>query len=303
MSDAIQSERAFVVAYGASHAGKSLLWYASELLFAYFLTEACGLPPRQMGLILGASLLLNALADLVGGLSLDRWVRTPGDAGRLQALGAILSAGMFVAFGLAGLVPAPDRFAFALTTIILFRLTYAAMDLPQNALLALATADDGARARLASVRYVFAGVASIVVAGAFAPFLQKASDAVAPAAFALFSTGLAACAAASAVFLWRRLSRDRPPRLTTAASSAAATRRDEPVAPRRWPLFLIMFAISASLSIFGRLEPYFVTYGLTSPLDGGALLVCGAVGALASQPFWSWRAQRRSLISTLRIPP
>ncbi len=297
----IPSDRGFILAYGASHGGKSLLWYVSELLFAYFLTEACGLPPRQMGLILGASLLLNGASDLFGGRILDHWLRTPADAGRLQVVGAILAGATFAAFGLAGLVPASGRFAFALSSIVLFRLTYTLLDLPQNALLALTTGDDAARGRLSSLRYIFAGVAGVVVSGAIAPLLRRSDATTGPVIFAVFSAVLAACAAGSAIWLWRYLRRRTPPRLTTLAPRADGAEPDAAPSPRRWPIFLIMFVISITLSVFARLEPYFISFGLKSSLDGGALMIGGTVASLACQPFWAWLVRRRSLLSVLRV--
>jgi Na+/melibiose symporter-like transporter len=198
------------------------------------------------------------------------------------------------------MVEIDSRFAFALTTITLFRLTYTLLDTPQNALLALTTADDGARARLASVRYIFGGFANILVAGAFAPLLRGRTGSVHAVVFAVFSAILALLAVASAGMLWRWLRTHPSPRLATAPVGAArGASRDGP-RPRRWPIFLIMFVISATTSVFSRLEPYFVAYGLRSSLDGGALMVCVAAGTLVSQPFWSWWAQRQSLVSTLR---
>ena len=147
--------RGFAVAYGIAHAGKSLFWHASELLFAYYLTEACGLPPREMGLIVGASLALSALADLVAGLTLRHRVRSVISAGKAQLQGAVLSGAAFAAFGLSSFVPqGSTRLAFACCTLVAFRLTYALLDNPQNALLSLATSDDTQGARLTSVRYV-----------------------------------------------------------------------------------------------------------------------------------------------------
>jgi Na+/melibiose symporter-like transporter len=184
---------------------------------------------------------------------------------------------------------------------VTFRLTYALFDNPQNALLALATHDDRARARLSSMRYVFGGIANIVVAGAFVPLWGRGGGAQA-GVFALFSAALAILAAVSAAALWLQLrARSGPQPPGTRPTLATPTRPvvAEP-SPRRWPIFLSMFALSAATSIFSRLEPYFATYGLKSPVDGGTLMVCIAIGGLVSQPFWSWWARRWSLVSALQ---
>lgn len=58
--------------YGSAHLGKSLFWYASELLFAFYLTELVGLPASRMGLVLAIGLLVSAAIDLVAARLLDR---------------------------------------------------------------------------------------------------------------------------------------------------------------------------------------------------------------------------------------
>src|ERR1700736_3975768 len=162
----------FIWVYGLAHFGKSLLWHASELLFAFFLTEACGLPPHHMALILSGSLVLNAAADLVVGRYLSYRVETAAAAGRTQFRAALFSVCAFCAFGCAGLVPAPARFGFAIVAIIAFRLSYPFFDIPQNALLALTTSNDSERARVSSYRFIFGGVANIALASSFGPLLQ-----------------------------------------------------------------------------------------------------------------------------------
>jgi len=128
--------RSFAAVYGVAHGGKSLFWHASELLFGYFLTEICALSPQQMGLILSGSMLLSALVDVLTGRYLACSVTTTGRAAEVQWLGALASCLAFAVFGVSSLAPLNYRFAFALVSMIAFRLAYAFLDNPQNAMLA-----------------------------------------------------------------------------------------------------------------------------------------------------------------------
>ena len=292
--------RGFAAAYGIAHAGKSLFWHASELLFAYYLTEACGLPPREMGLIVGASLALSALADLVAGLTLRHRVRSVISAGKAQLQGAVLSGAAFAAFGLSSFVPqGSTRLAFACCTLVAFRLTYALLDNPQNALLSLATSDDTQGARLTSVRYVFGGVANIIVAATFAPLFGSGSVAAMSNGFALFALLVASVSVVSSYYLWRYLQhfQKSPP---NSEAKLASYPHPAPTPYRVWPAVVMLFFVSLAMSVFSRLEPYFAAYGMRSLLQGGVLLTCVAVGNLVSQPFWARLAAGSSLLTTLR---
>jgi Na+/melibiose symporter-like transporter len=292
--------RAFTAAYGIAHAGKSLFWHTSELLFAYYLTEACALPPRQMGFIVSASLALSALADLVAGLTLRHRVRSVISAGRAQLLGAVLSGAAFAAFGLSGFVPqGPSRFAFACGTLIAFRLTYALLDNPQNALLSLATTSDAQGARLASVRYIFGGVANIIVAAAFAPLFSSGGVTAESRGFALFALLVALVSVISSYCLWRYL-QHFPVKQPGTDTPSTSHRYPAPAPYRICPVVVMLFFVSVAMSVFSRLEPYLAAYGLSSLLQGGVLLTCVAAGNLVSQPFWARVASGSSLLTTLR---
>jgi GPH family glycoside/pentoside/hexuronide:cation symporter len=295
------NSRGFVAAYGIAHAGKSLFWHASELLFAYYLTEACGLPPREMGLIVGASLALSALADLVAGLTLRHRVSSVMSAGKAQLQGAVLSGAAFAAFGLSSFVPQGlTRLAFASCTLIAFRLTYALLDNPQNALLSLATSDDTQGARLTSVRYVFGGVANIIVAATFAPLFGSGGVAAMSSGFALFAILVALVGVVSSYYLWRYLQhfQESPP--PNSEATLTSHHSPQPAPYRVWPAGVMLFFVSLAMSVFSRLEPYLAAYGMRSLLQGGVLLTCVAAGNLVSQPFWARHAAGSSLLTTLR---
>jgi GPH family glycoside/pentoside/hexuronide:cation symporter len=292
----------FIWVYGLAHFGKSLFWHASELLFAFFLTEACGLPPHQMALILSGSLVLNAAADVVVGRYLSYRVETAVAAGRTQFRAALFSVSAFCAFGCAGLVPAPARFGFAIVSIIAFRLSYPFFDIPQNALLALTTSNDDERARLSSYRFIFGGVANIVLASSFGPLLQGQLAGAQAINFAVISlaSSVVALGASAALLLFLKYRANSTVEPTRERSVAFHTT----LAPgsRIALLFAMILVAAATGSAFARLQPYLAAYA-TRPVgvSGGMILIGIALGNVASQPLWAWTAQRLSLLVTLRI--
>ena len=44
--------------YALAHASKTLFWTASDIYFAFYLTQVCGLSPWTMGFVLAASYLV-----------------------------------------------------------------------------------------------------------------------------------------------------------------------------------------------------------------------------------------------------
>jgi Na+/melibiose symporter-like transporter len=294
------AQHRFIAVYGMAHFGKSLFWACSELLFAYFLTEACGLAPRLMAAALGGSLALSAAADFGVGRVMAARVQTPAAAGRAQFFGAAISACAFSLFGLSGLLPQASRFAYALGAILLFRLSYSVFDVPQNALLALTTEDDAGRARLSSWRYVFGGAASIAVAGLFAPLFKGRLASVQAQNFALLAVALSLVALASAAGLLVLLRAGAAPVVRAAPGPRPAP---QTVLGRGWRLaliFLMLALVGAAGSAFSKLEPYLAAYGLTARAGASAVLTSIALGNLVSQPVWAWFARRWSLLGSLR---
>lgn len=266
------------------------------MLFAFYLTRLVGLPPHQMGLVLAIGLALSAAIDAVVGMRLGARLSDARAAARLQLFGSIFCAGAFVAV-FAGFWAPPDlRFVYALTTGILFRVAYAFYDIPQNTLMALATADGPSRDRLAATRIWFSGGATLVIALAVAPMIA-AQDADGAALFLKLSALIAAPAILAAGLLAWRLRR------------ASARTTDEPTAVaapfRPTPAFGLLMALMAITSLFtplyAKVEPFFAAHVLQSPTLGGAIILIMAAGLTLGQPMWAWLAVRKGRTVTLSV--
>jgi len=250
--------------------------------------------PQAMAAVIAASLLLSGLADISIGHYLRACTRPVAVAAQLA--GAIVSAVTFLLFLMTGLVPFSQRVPFALAIGLAFRLAYAFYDVPQNAILGLATLTDGIRTALSSLRFVCSGLASLSNAAA-APLLLTVGRQT--AWFAAFGAGVGIIGiSSSAMFRWvfqRAEKATRPPlpaqflaathvdaRIKTPSGTVTTARRHVAV------LLATGFSIGASGAVFQKLEPYFAAYMLQSAAARGMVMIAIAFGGIASQFFAAW---------------
>lgn len=146
-------------AYYAAHVAKSLLWTAGDLVTIYALVSLYGLDPVLAGWLFLIGLMASAGADLMVGTWLDR---RPGGTPRLASGGILLAA---LAFPLT-IMAAPFGPGALLVATLVFRVGYAAYDVPHNALLSRLAADLPMATRLSRGRTLgTAAAATIVGAG------------------------------------------------------------------------------------------------------------------------------------------
>lgn len=282
--------RSLTYAYAGAHFGKSLFWYASEILFAYFLTEVGQIPVRYMGLILAVGYFSGTAADLGLGLLLRQRLSHVLQTCRLQCLGAVLSALTLVLLFLCTYVPPAWSAPYALLTGIAFRVAYALYDLPQNALLSLATKDADSRSRISSLRIFFSGTASLLIASAIAPLLTSRISTGQPARFLLLVLGLSLAAIISALALLRAMRKAGPfPELPSAPAPRPGWWRSlRGLPPCLWILVAMIVLIAGGCAMFLKLEPYYIAYVLKSPTWGTSIAMMASLGAIVSQFLWRY---------------
>lgn len=248
-----------------------------------------------MGVVLAIGLLVSAGIDLlVGGRFADRLSDT-GRAARLQFVGSICCALAFTGVFLGFWIPEDARFAYAVGAGLIFRLAYAVYDLPQNALMALATDDAAGRDRVASTRIWFSGAATLLVALSVGPLIAG-RGVEAATLYVTLAVAIAVPAVASAGLLARTLARSpagRPP-----ARTLGQRRPQRP--PRLfWLLLCLMAVTSLATPIFSKVEPFFAAFVLRSPTWGGVIVTAMALGVILGQPVWTLLCARFSRITTL----
>ena len=287
-------------AYGLAHLGKSLFWYASEILFAFYLTELVGLSTAGMGVVLATGLLVSAGIDIVVGFSFRRSLTDARLAGRLQLLGAILCALAFPAVFLGFWIEEEFRFSYAIAAGLGFRLAYALYDIPQNALMALGTQDRSARDRVASTRIWFSGLATLLIAVAVGPLIAAGDQEDAAVRYMILAACVAAPAIIGAAALSRIVGRSAQTGLPPITIGGAHTQR--PNVRAIFTLMLaLMFVTSLATPLFAKLEPYFASFVLRSPFWGGTIIVAMAVGITLGQPLWALLCRRTSHARVMSI--
>lgn len=235
--------------------------------------------------LLVAGRFANALSDI-------------GRAARLQLLGSILCAAGFTGVFLGFWVPDDVRFAYAIGAGLIFRFAYAIYDLPQNALMALATADAAGRDRVASTRIWFSGVATLLVALAVGPLIAgRGEDA------ASLYLGLAIAIAIPAIISAGLLAH-----ILVGGGNVQPPERGETSVFRLarlpwlfWVLIGLMIVTSLATPIFSKVEPFFAAFVLQSPVWGSVIVTSMALGIISGQPIWRTLCNRFSRLATLGV--
>lgn len=280
--------------YLLAHFAKSQLWHASTLLFGFFLTEACGMSPVTMGLVMAASLLVNGVMD--GALAR----RAQGLKGRLhvglrrQALSASVTCLFFMAFCATPLLDPGQRLPWAIATILAFRVSYAFVDVPQNAAVSLIARDVDARCVLLSFRNMTSGLANLAVGLVAGAILIRGQGMASWLAWA-GSVSMLTCITAANL---RRLAP-----LAGSEHPKPSPRSDRAIAPAARPsasfavLLVTLSVMMLACSTFRSLEPYYAAFiG-----KGVGLLAWAAIGSMVSQPAWVACQRRAGPVATLAI--
>lgn len=243
-----------------------------------------------MGWILAIGLMISAVIDLYAGPRLSRLMPDARSAGRLQLVGASLCSVAFAAVFAGFWIPADFRFAYAMAAGMAFRCAYAIYDVPQNALMSLATSDGRSRNRVAGARIWFSGTAILLIAAAITPLISERGE-----DGASLYLGLALCVSAVAVLsaglLALHLRRQGPGRQ---ASAGTAERRAVRWSVEYALLMLLMAITSLASPLFSKVEPYYVAYVLNAPAMGGLIMASMAIGIIIGQPVWTLVSNRFS---------
>ncbi|KAB7766389.1 membrane protein [Xanthomonas maliensis] len=264
-----------LLAYAAAHFGKSLLWYAGELLLIYWLTEHAGIAAFQAGLVLAAGFVASAVLGLMAARHLRRRLRDAASVGRLQWQALTAAALALLMVFAAQWLPVPWRLGYVLMVSLLFRLAYAACDVAQNTLLSLVAWPWRGHAGASALRLVGSGLAAILLSAMVGLLVAHGRHGGRDAfeAGALLTTIAVLC---GGCLYWQ---------LRHVAIGPSAT---PPAEPPRWPdlpwrPIALIATISLTLPTFTKLAPY-VASGPLSPQWAGQVLIAYAAGTLLVQP-------------------
>jgi len=264
--------------FGAGDYGFNLYWQALMLHLLFFYTDRLGLPPATAGAIMIAGGVADGIADLAIGIAADRRRLS---YRRLLAWGAVP---LGIAFPLLFLAPAPASLLPVLAAHLLFRILYAAVNLPYAAWTTRVSMASADRTLIAGARMAFGAAGAVTVAFAM-PGLGGGYAATA-AIFAAVATALFA-----AVILTvpearpDRAAAARPPLagdfLTLGGNRAFVT------------LAAAGLATTIAGAIIGHSVLFYFTHYLGDRAAGGQAIAAMAVAAAAAIPLWTAIALRR----------
>lgn len=270
--------------YLGAHGGKSLVWHAYDLLFAYFLTQYLHLPPHTMGVVTMALMLFSAVADPVAGWLIGRGPDTLQRLAGLQMWGGLLSA---IAFLVLFSVPRPaSPLLHAVVIGLAFQVCYKLYDVPQNALTSVLTRDNREVLQLSTGRYLLSGTARIAVACIAYLLIGKDAGSRSEWSMTLFVALLCAPALVSA-WLLARMARQTTGQVGEASKPAAgiASAGLRARIPQGMALLLFAgFANAGIMSVMSRILPYLG--------ERSGALIAFSVGTLALLPMLQFVASR-----------
>ncbi len=166
--------------------------------------------------------------------------------------------------------------------VLVFRATFAVVDLPHYAMIASITSDSRARGRTAGYRSFFSNISSLIIATAVVPLVERSAqtgNAGHLAAFGVCAGILYCLVMASAAMAGIRA----PP-----ASRSTPLRLSMPkFAPLFWAMLPIAVTMGFAVPMFSRTAIYYSTYVLERPAAASQILTAITIGQFGGVVVWT----------------
>jgi GPH family glycoside/pentoside/hexuronide:cation symporter len=160
------------VGYGFGDLGSVLFWQTIMVYLLFFYTDVFGLTAAAAGVMFFVSRVLDALFDVVIGMTADRTRSRWGKFRPYILFGAVpLGVAAVLAFTTPGLGEA-GKIVYAYITFILFMFLYSTVNIPYTSLLGVISGDPVDRTSAASFKFVGAYLAGIIVSATALPFAE-----------------------------------------------------------------------------------------------------------------------------------
>jgi GPH family glycoside/pentoside/hexuronide:cation symporter len=160
-------ERAF---YGFGDLASCLFWMTIMTQLLFFYTDVFGLVPKAAGLMFLVSRVLDALFDVVIGMTADRTKSRWGKFRPYILWGAVpLAVSAVLAFTTPNFGDA-GKLVYAYITFIAFMFLYSTVNIPYTALLGVISGDPVERTSASSFKFVGAYLGGFIVAATILPF-------------------------------------------------------------------------------------------------------------------------------------
>jgi GPH family glycoside/pentoside/hexuronide:cation symporter len=156
--------------YGFGDLGSVLFWQTIMVYLLYFYTDVFGLTAAAAGVMFFVSRVLDAVFDVVIGMTADRTSSRWGKFRPYILFGAApLCIMAILAFTTPGFSEG-GKLAYAYITFILFMFLYSTVNIPYTALLGVISGDPVERTSASSFKFVGAYLAGIIVSATALPF-------------------------------------------------------------------------------------------------------------------------------------
>lgn len=285
--------RAQIAGYASGNFAKNILWHSAEVSVLYIFTDLLGYNAALAGSLLLLSLVWDAVLDPAVGMAADKTRSRFGRYGPYILLGGPLAAIFFVLLFSLPLLPEAPVLASALI-LLGFRAAYSLIDLPHNALIASISQDSRKRTEIASARFFFSSLASLLLALALPAILTGEDKGDVEVRFAVYAAMAAALSCLIIIASWTTVARfDRhvPRRQDTNSTYRPALAH----ACKNGPFVIILIAGSlASLTtpMFSKGVIYLSKYIWTDVALSGPALMAMVAGQFISLPLWTVASSR-----------
>lgn len=280
-----------IVSYGAGDFAFNLSFTFSSLFLLYFYTDVLGIAAGTAGLIIMVALIWEGITDPVIGMVANRTKTRWGRYRPYLLFGSVplsLSVvAMFLPLGLRG----DALIAYCFVSHLVYRTTFAFVNIPYTALSAQMTADSNERGKIAASRMLFAIACGLLLASLTLPL----SKALGGGQVGFFLTSVIYSILATAILLNTfRATRERVPD----ASERHPEFRDMLVMFRHNHAFRMLLGATVAGSIGYTMASKALIYYLKYWAGSEALVTLGLVVTLAASALamlpWMWIARRTS---------
>jgi GPH family glycoside/pentoside/hexuronide:cation symporter len=159
--------------YGCGDFGSVLFWQTIMIHLLFFYTDVFGLEAKVAGIMFFVSRVLDAIFDVVIGMTADRTKSRWGKFRPYILFGAIpLGVAAVFAFTTPNFGEV-GKIVYAYVTFILFMFLYSTVNIPYTSLLGVISGDPHERTKAASFKFVGAYLAGIIVSATALPFAEK----------------------------------------------------------------------------------------------------------------------------------
>src|SRR4030042_3685146 len=155
--------------YGFGDLGSVLFWQTIMVYLLYFYTDVFGLTAAAAGIMFGISRVLDAIFDVVIGMTADR---TRSRWGKFRPYILFGAAPLCIMAILAFTTPSfseGGKLAYAYITFILFMFLYSTVNIPYTALLGVISGDTVERTSASSFKFTGAYLSGFIVSATILP--------------------------------------------------------------------------------------------------------------------------------------